>query len=58
LLASFTEDSFSDVSPYLVYLTVAASLFMTTSSRPTARKTQGTVIADRELAAELAEFGR
>jgi len=36
LLASFTEDSFTDVSPYLIYLAVAASLFMTTSSRPAA----------------------
>lgn len=47
LLASFTEDSFTDVSPYLVYLTVAASLFMTTSSRSIASRTPGTGVADR-----------
>jgi O-antigen ligase len=49
LLASFTEDSFTDVSPYLLYLTVAASLFMTTSSRPPAAGTARTAFASREL---------
>ncbi len=32
MLASFTEDAFSDASPYLLSLTVAASLLVTTSS--------------------------
>jgi O-antigen ligase len=58
LLASFTEDSFTDVSPYLVYLTVAASLFMTTSSRSAARRTAGTAFTHQDLAEDLAEFGR
>jgi O-antigen ligase len=58
LLASFTEDSFSDVSPYLVYLTVAASLFMTTLSRPAASKTPVARTPRRAMAEDLADFGR
>ena len=40
LLASFTEDSFTDVSPYLMYLTVAASLFTAARSGPPRRSMQ------------------
>jgi hypothetical protein len=50
LLASFTEDSFTDVSPYLIYLTLVASLFMTTSSRPAATGTPGTTFTPPRLA--------
>jgi hypothetical protein len=40
LLASFTEDSFTDVSPYLMYLTLAASLFTAARSGPPGRSVQ------------------
>jgi O-antigen ligase len=50
LLASFTEDSFTDVSPYLLYLTVAASLFTTVrSSRPAVVRAAEPAFAPRDL---------
>jgi hypothetical protein len=50
LLASFTEDSFTDVSPYLLYLTVAASLFETVRNRPGAVHAAETAFLPRERA--------
>jgi hypothetical protein len=38
LVASFTEDAFTDVSPYLLHLTVAASLFIFSSKILPARQ--------------------
>ncbi|MGH3277621.1 MAG: O-antigen ligase family protein [Trebonia sp.] len=52
LLASFTEDSFSDASSYLLYLAVAASLIMAVRPRPSAAPAAGSkrVPAPAELA--------
>jgi hypothetical protein len=54
LIASFTEDSITDVSPYLLNLVVAASLLMANRPRP-AREPAGEIAFTPE---ELAEIGR
>jgi O-antigen ligase len=49
LLASFTEDSITDVSPYLLNLVVAASLFMASRPRPAPVPAPEAAFAPEEL---------
>jgi hypothetical protein len=50
LLASFTEDAITDVSPYLLNLIVAASLFMASPVRPAAGAAPEPTFAPEDLA--------
>jgi hypothetical protein len=54
LLASFTEDAITDVSPYLLNLIVAASLFMASPVSPASRRVPEPALAPEELV----EIGR
>jgi hypothetical protein len=50
LLASFTEDAITDVSPYLLNLVAAASLFMASPVRPALMTVSEATFAPEELA--------
>ena len=50
LLASFTEDAITDVSPYLLNLMVAASLFMANPARPAPITASDATFSPEELA--------
>ena len=50
MLASFTEDAITDVSPYLLNLVVAASLFMAKSARPAPITASDATFSPEELA--------
>jgi hypothetical protein len=50
LLASFTEDAITDVSPYLLNLVVAASLFMANSVGPASMAPSEAILAPEDLA--------